>query len=74
MACRPGPQRRPRREERKRCAAGRDSTVISALVTARNEARATGGRFVLINPTMPVRRILQITGVLEALVAAPPQT
>ena len=54
--------------------AKRRPAAVSALVTARNEALATGGRFVLVNPTTPVRRILQITGVLDALLGAPPPT
>ncbi|MCX4472482.1 Anti-sigma-B factor antagonist [Micromonospora sp. MW-13] len=44
-----------------------DSTVISALITARNTATAVGRRLVLVNATGRVRRILQITGVLDSL-------
>lgn len=46
-----------------------DSTVISALITARNTARAAGRRLVLVNPTGRVRRTLEITGVLDTLSA-----
>ncbi|WP_071808378.1 STAS domain-containing protein [Couchioplanes caeruleus] len=44
-----------------------DSTVISALVAARNTANHIGCRFILINPAARVRRILQITGVLDIM-------
>ena len=44
-----------------------DSTVISALINARNTATAGGGRFTLVNPGAQVRRVLQITGVLDTL-------
>lgn len=46
-----------------------DSTVISALITARNTARASGRRIVLVNPAGRIRRTLQITGVLDTLSA-----
>ncbi|MEV8510606.1 STAS domain-containing protein [Actinoplanes sp. NPDC051475] len=49
-----------------------DSTVISALVAARNTAHSTGRRFTLINPDAQVRRVLQITGILDTLTEARP--
>ncbi|MEV8509765.1 STAS domain-containing protein [Actinoplanes sp. NPDC051475] len=44
-----------------------DSTVISALVTAHNTATANGCHFAVVNPGALVRRVLQITGVLDTL-------
>lgn len=47
-----------------------DSTVISALITARNTATATGRQLVLTNPSRNTRRVLDVTGVLDVLSAA----
>lgn len=47
-----------------------DSTVISALITARNTATATGTQLVLTNPSRNTRRVLDITGVLDVLSTA----
>lgn len=44
-----------------------DSTVISAFVKAHNSATARGRRFTVVNPVAQVRRVLQITGVLDSL-------
>ena len=44
-----------------------DSTVIGALITARNTATAAGRQLVVTNPSRIARRILGITGVLNAL-------
>lgn len=44
-----------------------DSTVITALINSQNLARAAGCRFVLVNPKAQVKRVLAITGVLDAL-------
>ncbi|MET8147098.1 STAS domain-containing protein [Actinoplanes sp. NPDC049668] len=44
-----------------------DSTVISAFVAARNSAQSTDRTFAVINPGAQVRRVLQITGVLDTL-------
>ncbi|GGQ84722.1 hypothetical protein GCM10010166_63670 [Couchioplanes caeruleus subsp. azureus] len=50
-----------------------DSTVISALVAAHNTAKRIGRRFTVINPAPPVRRVLQITGVLDNLTIPHPR-
>ncbi|WP_121397616.1 STAS domain-containing protein [Micromonospora sp. M71_S20] len=44
-----------------------DSTVIGALITARNTAAAAGRQLVVTNPSRIARRVLGITGVLDAL-------
>lgn len=44
-----------------------DSTVIGALITARNTATASGRQLVVTNPSRTARRVLDITGVLDAL-------
>ncbi|MEU7905762.1 STAS domain-containing protein [Actinoplanes sp. NPDC049118] len=44
-----------------------DSTVISAFVRANNTAATRGCRFVVVNPSAQVRRVLHITGVLSTL-------
>jgi anti-anti-sigma factor len=44
-----------------------DSTVISALIDARNTAIDAGTDFAVINPTRHVARTLHITGVLKVL-------
>ncbi|MEV0153825.1 STAS domain-containing protein [Micromonospora sp. NPDC050686] len=44
-----------------------DSSVISALITARNTAVTTGRHLSLVNPSPQVHRILDVTGVLNAL-------
>ena len=44
-----------------------DSTVISALVAARNTAHDTGHHLFVTNPAAQVRRVLQITGILDTL-------
>lgn len=44
-----------------------DSTVITALVTSQNLARAAGRRFAVVNPEAQVHRVLAVTGVLQAL-------
>lgn len=44
-----------------------DSTVIGALITARNTATATGRQLVVTNPSRTARRVLDVTGVLDAL-------
>jgi anti-sigma B factor antagonist len=46
-----------------------DSTVISALITARNTATTAGRRLALLNPSDRVRRVLAVTGVLDILTA-----
>ncbi|MEU9509314.1 STAS domain-containing protein [Micromonospora sp. NPDC048170] len=44
-----------------------DSTVIGALITARNTATAAGRQLVVTSPSRTARRVLGITGVLDAL-------
>ncbi|MGN9809552.1 STAS domain-containing protein [Micromonospora sp. BQ11] len=44
-----------------------DSTVISALITARNTARQARKSFAVVNPASNVARTLRVTGVLDAL-------
>jgi anti-sigma B factor antagonist len=44
-----------------------DSTVITALIKSRNSARAAGRSFAVVNPAAQVRRVLTVTGVLNAL-------
>ncbi|PWR12812.1 anti-sigma factor antagonist [Micromonospora sicca] len=44
-----------------------DSTVITALIKSRNSARAAGRPFAVVNPATQVRRVLTVTGVLNAL-------
>jgi anti-anti-sigma factor len=44
-----------------------DSTVISALIVARNAAADHGHRLSVINPRSLVRRVLDVTGVLDTL-------
>ncbi|MEU2615651.1 STAS domain-containing protein [Micromonospora sp. NPDC007271] len=44
-----------------------DSSVISALITARNTAATTGGHLSLVNASPQVHRVLDVTGVLKAL-------
>ncbi|MCO1597410.1 STAS domain-containing protein [Micromonospora sp. RHAY321] len=44
-----------------------DSTVITALIKSRNSARATGRTFAVVNPAAQVKRVLAVTGVLNAL-------
>jgi anti-anti-sigma factor len=46
-----------------------DSTVIGALIRARNAAEAAGCRLTVVNAAAQVRRVLQMTGVLDALTA-----
>ncbi|MFU8854337.1 STAS domain-containing protein [Micromonospora sp. SL1-18] len=48
-----------------------DSSVISALITARNTATTTGRHLSLVNASPQVHRILDVTGVLNALTASP---
>ncbi|OJF11118.1 STAS domain-containing protein [Couchioplanes caeruleus] len=50
-----------------------DSTVISALVAARNAAHRIGRRFTVINPATHVRRVLHMTGVLDNLTIPHPR-
>ncbi|RLK09531.1 anti-anti-sigma factor [Micromonospora sp. M71_S20] len=47
-----------------------DSTVIGALITARNTATAAGRQLVVTNPSRIARRVLGVTGVLDALSSA----
>ncbi|MEU4425072.1 STAS domain-containing protein [Actinoplanes sp. NPDC024001] len=44
-----------------------DATGVQALADAHAQARANGVRLRLINLRRPVRRVLQITGMLEPL-------
>ncbi|MFG1607970.1 STAS domain-containing protein [Actinoplanes sp. NPDC049265] len=44
-----------------------DSAALGALISAYQHADNTGRRFAVRNPTRAVRRILEITGVLEFL-------
>ncbi|MGC5022789.1 STAS domain-containing protein [Micromonospora sp. DT47] len=44
-----------------------DSTVITALVKSHKLARTAGCRFAVVNPDTQVRRVLAVTGVLNAL-------
>ncbi|WP_328421586.1 STAS domain-containing protein [Micromonospora sp. NBC_00389] len=44
-----------------------DSTVIGALVAARNKAKAAGRQLVVTTPSSNARRGLGITGVLDVL-------
>lgn len=44
-----------------------DSTIINVFIEARNEATASDRSFVLANPSPPVRRVLEVTGVLGFL-------
>jgi len=47
-----------------------DSTVIGALVTVRNAAQVSGTHFGMVNAAAQVRRVLQMTGVLDSLTAS----
>lgn len=49
-----------------------DSTILSVLVTAYQDATAAGGTLNLINPAGHVRRVLTVTGILPLL--SPPPT
>ncbi|MFG3689666.1 STAS domain-containing protein [Micromonospora sp. NPDC047740] len=44
-----------------------DSSVISALITARNAAATTGRHLSLVKASPQVHRVLDVTGVLNAL-------
>lgn len=44
-----------------------DSTIINVFIETRNEATASGRSFVVASPRPPVRRVLEVTGVLEFL-------
>lgn len=44
-----------------------DSTVITALIKSHKLARTAGCRFAVVNPEAQVRRVLAVTGVLNAL-------
>ncbi|SCL44751.1 anti-anti-sigma factor [Micromonospora citrea] len=46
-----------------------DSSVISALVVARNTAARAGRRLAVVNPSPQVHRVLDVTGVLDSLTA-----
>jgi anti-anti-sigma factor len=46
-----------------------DSGGIAALVKVRHDADAAGLSFTIINPRGPIRRTLEITGVLTVLSA-----
>jgi anti-sigma B factor antagonist len=46
-----------------------DSSALGALVRGRHTAAAGGPRFVVVNATGHVRRVLDITGVAETLTA-----
>ena len=48
-----------------------DSTALGALVRGRRAAMAEGRRFVVVNPTGHVLRVLEITGVAAILMAEP---
>ena len=48
-----------------------DSSVISALITARNTAATTGRHLSLVNASPQVHRVLDVTGVLSALTVKP---
>ena len=48
-----------------------DSAALGALINAYQHADTTGRRFAVRNPTQAVRRILEITGVLDLL--CPPE-
>jgi anti-anti-sigma factor len=49
-----------------------DSAALGALINAYHHADNTGRRFAVRNPTRAVRRILEITGVLELLSPSEP--
>ncbi len=44
-----------------------DSTGVGVLVGALKRAREGGGTFVIVNPQPRVRRVFEITGLLDAL-------
>lgn len=44
-----------------------DSTIINVFVEARNEATVSDRSFVVASPSPPVRRVLEVTGVLGFL-------
>ena len=48
-----------------------DSTGLRSLVACHRRARAERRRFAIVNPAPVVRRILQITGMADLLLAAP---
>ncbi|GAA2704553.1 MULTISPECIES: STAS domain-containing protein [Actinoplanes] len=47
-----------------------DSAALGSLIVAYRHAQETGERFTLANPTRPVRRILDISGVYDILTDA----
>lgn len=49
-----------------------DSTGISVLVDGLKQTERKGGRFLLRAPTPPIRRVLEITGLLD-LFGLPPE-
>jgi anti-anti-sigma factor len=44
-----------------------DSAALGALITAYHHAQEQAGRFAVINVSQPVRRVLEITGMLDIL-------
>jgi len=50
-----------------------DSSGISTFLDARERVTAGGGTFVLRDPTPAVRRVVEITGLVEALGVEPPE-
>lgn len=50
-----------------------DSSGISAMVTASRQCRRLGGRLSIASPQAAVRRVLEITGLLDYLSAPQPE-
>lgn len=44
-----------------------DSTIINVFIEARNEATVSDRSFMVASPSPPVRRVLEVTGVLAFL-------